>query len=198
MTSVTLIRFAGESGIRKHNEALRVKYSGSNAPFPQGFSPLSSACLYLRTQSSTPCAMLEKSRDSTLDFRYSIISSGRETVSEIFLEPLDIQGKSSKLLLNISKYVKATSSKLLDGALQNDGDQPISGSYGGDQDDKEIRGDPSGGKQDSDSVSGAEHPCSSLGCADPFLGAGVGFTHEEGRFCGGVYPVQLSIQRTIT
>ena len=119
-------------------------------------------------------------------------------MSEIFLEPLDIQGKSSKLLLNISKYVKATSSKLLDGALQNDGDQPISGSYGGDQDDKEIRGDPSGGKQNPDSVSGAEHPRSSLGCADPFLGAGVGFTHEEGRFCGGVYPVQLSIQRTIT
>ncbi len=187
MTSANLIHYVVESGMEKHNEALRINDSGSNAPLPQGFSPLFSACLYLRTQSSTPCAILEKSLDSTLDFRYSMISSGRETVSEIFL---DIQGKSSKLLLNISKHVKAISSKLLDGALQHGREQSISGSYAGDQDDKEIRGDTDGGEQHPDRVSGAEHPCRAPGFACPFIRAGVRIPHEEGRFRSGIDAVR--------
>ena len=190
MTSANLIHYVVESGMVERNEALRIDDSGSNAPLPQGFSPLSSACLYLRTQSSTPCAILEKSLDSTLDFRYSMISSGRETVSEIFL---DIQGKSSKLLLNISKHVKAISSKLLDGALQHGREQSISGSYAGDQDDKEVRGNPNGGEQHTDSVSGAEHPRRYSGFSCPFIGAGIGFPHEEGRFGDRIYAVRILI-----
>lgn len=130
MSSAMKINGIGIAGARTHNEALRVQHSGSNAPILQGFSPLSSACLYRRTQSSTPCAILAKSLDSTLDWRYSMISAGRETVNEIFLDPLGIQVTSSKLLLYSPMNVKATSSKLLDGALQHDRNQPISESSG--------------------------------------------------------------------
>ena len=76
--------FYSENGIPitdyTNNEALRVQNSGFVSPRPQGLSPLSSACLYLRIQSSTPWETLAKSLDSTLDSRYSISSCGRVTV----------------------------------------------------------------------------------------------------------------------
>ena len=80
-------RITWDSGIKlssdadyTNNEALRVQNSGFVSPRPQGLSPLSSACLYLRIQSSTPWETLAKSLDSTLDSRYSISSCGRVTV----------------------------------------------------------------------------------------------------------------------
>ena len=126
-------RITWDSGIKlssdadyTNHEALRVQNSGSNAPIPQGLSPFSSACLYLRTQSSTPWAILANSLLSTFDCRYSITSEGRETVREIFLEPLGIEGKSSKLLLNKATKIEATISNLLIGALQHGRESTIS------------------------------------------------------------------------
>ena len=59
-------------GTREKNEALGVQHSGRDTPLSQGLSPLSSACLYLRTQTSTPCAMFAKSLLSTFPCKYSI------------------------------------------------------------------------------------------------------------------------------
>lgn len=187
----------GDSGWKTHHEVCEAyRFGIGTSETPRGLSSFSSASLYLKTQTSTPWAMFAKSRRSTFIWRYSIRSGGRVIVIDTFLRTivhvLNVQNNAGNWsYINRSAHLERAEVPLY-------GSKPISGSYGGDQDDKEIRGDPSGGKQDPDSVSGAEHPCSSLGCADPFLGAGVGLTHEEGRFCGGVYPVQLSIQRTIT
>ena len=64
-----------------NNEAPEVEFLEFVAPDPQGLSPLSSACLYLRTQTSMACDMFMKSLFSIFDCRYSRISGGRVTVT---------------------------------------------------------------------------------------------------------------------
>ena len=186
----------GDSGWKTHHEVCEAyRFGIGTSETPRGLSPFSSASLYLKTQTSTPWAMFAKSRRSTFIWRYSIRSGGRVIVIDTFLRTimhvLNVQNNAGNWsYINRSAHLERAEVPLY-------GSKPISGSYGRDQDDKEIRGDPSGGKQDPDSVSGAEHPCSSLGCADPFLGAGVGFTHEEGRFCGGISSVRILIRRCV-
>ena len=186
----------GDSGWKTHHEVCEAyRFGIGTSETPRGLSSFSSASLYLKTQTSTPWAMFAKSRRSTFIWRYSIRSGGRVIVIDTFLRTI-------MHVLNVQNDLYMTnflhcSAHLERAEVPLYGSKPISGSYGGDQDDKEIRGDPSGGKQDPDSVSGAEHPCSSLGCADPFLGAGVGFTHEEGRFCGGISSVRILIRRCV-
>ena len=64
-----------------NNEAPELKFSRlSVLKDAQGLSLRSSASLYRRTQSSTPCAMLANSLDSTFISKYSIIAGGSSTV----------------------------------------------------------------------------------------------------------------------
>ena len=110
---------AGNQSTVDHNEAAGTMVLDGNAPRKsQSLSPFSWDSLYLRMQTSTPWAMLANSLFSTLAFKKSIASCGNETVKETFLVFLDIKGRTSKLLLNISKDNKGLSSILLDGALQ--------------------------------------------------------------------------------
>ena len=81
-------RITWDSGIKlssdadyTNNEAPEVEFLEFVAPDPQGLSPLSSACLYLRTQTSMACDMFMKSLFSIFDCRYSRISGGRVTVT---------------------------------------------------------------------------------------------------------------------
>lgn len=98
-------RITWDSGIKlssdadyTSNEAPEVEFLEFVAPDPQGLSPLSSACLYLRTQTSMACDMFMKSLFSIFDCRYSRISGGRVTVTyglflamqgEILHEPIN-------------------------------------------------------------------------------------------------------------
>ena len=117
------------SDTKQLNEAREVEFLRSDAPKNlHGLSLRSSDSLYRRMQSSTPCAMLAKSRDSTFSSRYSRSSGGRETVSDFFLIALDIEVKRLWLLINSLKNVTLTSSNLLEGASKHEQKQPISGS----------------------------------------------------------------------
>ena len=112
------------------NEAREVQFFGNATPkIPQGLSPFSSACLYLSTHSSTPCAILANSLDSTFSCRYEIMSGGRETVNEIFLSVLDIKVRFLQSILNNFKNVALISSNLLVGVASNDTKNSYSDSY---------------------------------------------------------------------
>ena len=114
---------------RKNDEAAGVQFFGNATPkIPQGLSPFSSACLYLSTHSSTPCAILANSLDSTFSCRYEIMSGGRETVNEIFLSVLDMKVRFLQSILNNFKDVALTSSNLLVGVASNDKNNRFSAS----------------------------------------------------------------------
>lgn len=86
--------------VEKNNEASGVQLFRIGVPKnPHGLSRFSSASLYLKTQSSTPCAILANSLDSTFFCRYSSISGGRVTVNDIFF--LGIQDLFLHIPLNI-------------------------------------------------------------------------------------------------
>ena len=191
MTSVTLSHCAGESDLRNHNGEKEVNV----LEFPDLIHFFSSPSFTLAIQYSTPCEKFLNVWSSI----FELIQSYRSGSSVIPIRGLclPMSNKCEHIIINQSTQLLSFVGQNPIGLENHGGMQSISGSYGGDQDDKEIRGDPSGGKQDSDSVSGAEHPCSSLGCADPFLGAGVGLTHEEGRFCGGISSVRILIRRCV-
>ena len=192
MTSVILIHCAGVSGLRKHNGEKEVNV----LEFPDLIHFFSSPSFTLAIQYSTPCEKFLNVWSSIFELIQSYRSGS--SVTPIRGLCLPMSNKCEHIIINQSTQLLSFVGQNPTGLENHGGMQSISGSYGGDQDNKEIRGDPSGGKQDSDSVSGAEHPCSSLGCADPFLGAGVGFTHEEGRFCGGISSVRILIRRCVT
>ena len=191
MTSVTLSHCAGESDLRNHNGEKEVNV----LEFPDLIHFFSSPSFTLAIQYSTPCEKFLNVWSSI----FELIQSYRSGSSVIPIRGLclPMSNKCEHIIINQSTQLLSFVGQNPIGLENHGGMQSISGSYGGDQDDKEIRGDPSGGKQDSDSVSGAEHPCSSLGCADPFLGTGVGLTHEEGRFCGGISSVRILIRRCV-
>jgi len=71
---------------KQNNEASEVRFLRSGTPkSPHGLSPLSSNSLYLKTQSSTPCAILANSFDLTFFSRYPMISGDNVTVKDFFL-----------------------------------------------------------------------------------------------------------------
>ena len=178
-----------EYGWSIHHEAREAHCFGiGTSETPRGLSPLSSASLYLRTQTSTPWAMFAKSRRSTFIWRYSISSGGRVIVIDTFLRtimhiPSVRNNTGIRSYLNCSAHSECAEVPAYEA-------RSISGSYTGDQDDTEVRGDTDGGKQHSDSVSGAEHSCRSFGFSCPFPGAGVRIAHEEGRFRSGIDAVR--------
>ncbi len=76
----------------ENNEARGFQFLRFSTPKnTHGLSPLSSASLYLKTQSSTPCAIDANSLDLTFFSRYSMISGDNVTVSDFFFI-LSIQG----------------------------------------------------------------------------------------------------------
>lgn len=94
--------------IEKH-EAPELRFSRSSVlKDAQGLSPLSSASLYLRTQSSTPWAMLANSRDSTFFSRYSMSSGGRVTFRDFLRMRGAICNKQSWSILYIYNYCHIT------------------------------------------------------------------------------------------
>ena len=178
-----------EDGWSTHHEASEAHCFGiGTSETPRGLSPLSSASLYLRTQTSTPWAMFAKSRRSTFIWRYSISSGGRVIVIDTFLRtimhiPSVRNNAGIRSYLNCSAHSECAEVPAYEA-------KSISGSYTGDQDDKEVRGDTDGGEQHPDRVSGAEHPCRAPGFACPFIRAGVRIPHEEGRFRSGIDAVR--------
>ncbi len=156
----------------ENNEALRVHNSGFVSPRSQGLSPLSSACLYLRMQSSTPWETLAKSLDSTFDSRYSINSCGRVTVMYGLRAIYDGALRS---LINrcqvVSCSVRTSGSSA---EMQNDQRIRLSGSERA-----EIPGSPTG----------TEGSGGSVGTARPFAYEGLLLGHAEGGgIPGGIPP----------
>lgn len=98
----TFVHKAGSGhGAPFHHGAGGVRFFGIGLPNPpRGLSPLSSACLYLRTQSSTPWAKLANSLDSTFFSKYSIISGGRVTLRDCFFRAM--HAKCVQITINIS------------------------------------------------------------------------------------------------
>ena len=86
----------------------------------------SSVCLNLRRASSTPCAMLENSRDSTFFSRYSIKSKGRATVNDFLRDVLDIDAKCFKLIINTPTHIASQSCNLHEGASKHGKQRSIS------------------------------------------------------------------------
>ena len=80
------------AGAYEKNEACEVEFLRSDVPeIPHSLSPLSSDCLYRRTQTSIPCDISLKSRLSILLSRYSKSSGGNVTVTYgLFLTMQDI------------------------------------------------------------------------------------------------------------
>ena len=115
---------------KKNNEVVRVQFFRSDVPkCSQGLSPLSSASLYLRTHSSTPCAMLANSRDSTFFSRNSMISEGKVTLRDL-LRFLSIHQRLLQLTININNNHWSNTLKLSVGTSQHEQKQPTSESYG--------------------------------------------------------------------
>jgi len=90
----------------------------------QGLSPLSSDSLYLRTQTSIPCAKLAKSLFSTFSFRYSYISGGNVTVNEILLRAMHLNRLHK--ILNMCNLNMCIASDKGAGSSKNESNKPIS------------------------------------------------------------------------
>ena len=129
--SVTIYNCIPYGDAREHNGASGVQIFGRSTPNPRGLSPFSSASLYLKTQSSTPCERLANSLDSTLDSRYEISSGGNATVSDFLRIVRDMQEKSLELIINICIRIAYTSCIMHDGVLQNDKIDCASASHAG-------------------------------------------------------------------
>ena len=122
------------------NEASEDEFFRSDVPkIPQGLSPLSSASLYLKTQTSTPCAMLANSLDSTFDWRYSRISGGKVTVRDNFFL-LGMQVTFLWKCFNTSINDSISASNILAGTSQDGKYLPISGRFGQISDHKVTNG----------------------------------------------------------
>lgn len=114
---------------KKNNEAVGVQFFRIGVPkCPYGLSPLSSASLYLRTQTSIPCAMLAKSRFSTFSLRYSTISGGKVTVNDTLCLPMQLN-KLQTVLNNCNCNQSNATYSVAEGT-PNVEKQPTSESYG--------------------------------------------------------------------
>ena len=82
----------------ENNEAREVEFLKiDTSKKPQGLSPLSSASLNLRTHTSSPCAIFEKSRRSIFFFRYATISGGSVTVKDSLSRGMQLKALHSIL-----------------------------------------------------------------------------------------------------
>ncbi len=188
MTSAITINGAGESSMRNHNEQSPFDFRMSHLNYGD-CSPL---FLYQYKQASTACERFAKTFSSIIRSiqsrrSCSIVTLMRGLFSDIQYDsiiPMNINiGKINVTFIGLNPI----------GVTTNGREQSISGSYAGDQDYKEVRGNPNGGEQHPDSVSGAEHPRRYSGFSCPFIGAGIGFPHEEGRFGDRIYAVRILI-----
>ena len=155
--------------------------------------PSFSHSIALKMQNSTACDWFANSCESIFDISHSYASGFTVTLRRILRDPLGILGIQCQSMpnnLNINEVVWQTTAYIAAGLNNHGRMQSISGSYAGDQDDKEVCGDPNGREQHTDCVSGAEHPCCSSGFTGPFSGAGVRIAHEEGRFRSGIDAVR--------
>lgn len=112
---------------KKNNEVVGVQFfEVGPSKIPHGLSPLSSASLYLSTHSSTPCAILAKSRLSTLCCIYSINSGGKVIVIDTLFLPMHID--NVQISFNICKFLMSFAHcKCVEGPT--DEKQPTSESY---------------------------------------------------------------------
>ena len=94
----------------------------------QGLSPLSSASLYRRTHSSTPCAMLANSLDSTLLSRYSMISGGSVTLRDCFLRLGAMHSRLLQISINTPNQDAYNALITSAGLTENERNQPYSAS----------------------------------------------------------------------
>ena len=93
----------------------------------QGLSPCSSASLYRKMHSSTPCAMLANSLVLTFSSRYSINSGGRVTLSETLrMRGAIINEESWSILYRTNKHSHNTH-KLCVGLTHNERNTSNSG-----------------------------------------------------------------------
>lgn len=115
---------------KKNNEVREIQFLRGNALKTHGLSPFSSASLYLNTQTSTPCAIEEKSRDSTFFSKYSIRSEGNATVNDFLRILIHFKSQCFELIINNLMQIASLSCNLHEGALHNDKKQTDSESYG--------------------------------------------------------------------
>lgn len=189
MTSAMMMNGAGYGGARTHNEAAEVEILRIGLPkIPQGLSPRSSACLYLRTQTSTPCAIFAKSLFSTFDWRYSINSRGRVIVIETLLRAMHILNVQT--MLNMCNLNMSNAHSKCAGRPRYARTQPISGSYAGHPDNHQVRGPVRGGEDAADRISGAHRPGDAAEPLHPQAGAGVRVPHADRRVPRGIIPVR--------
>lgn len=128
---IGIISGVAHIGDKKKNEVPEVQFLRIGTPKNlQGLSPLSSACLYLNTASSTPWDKLANSRDSTFDSRYSINSGGSAIVSDFLRIVLDMHAKPLRVIINTCMQIALTSCNMHDGVPENETNQPTSASYG--------------------------------------------------------------------
>ena len=113
-----------------HNEAPELSILDSiHLKCAQGLSPRSSASLYLKTQSSTPCAMLAKSRDSTFLSRYSITSGGRVILIDLLLRFCAMHDLARQKMLNIYTVLYSIARLKRAGESKNGRNTTYSGRY---------------------------------------------------------------------
>ena len=113
---------------RKNNEALEVQFLRSSSPKnPQGLSPFFSASMYLKTQSSTPCAIDANSLDFTFFSRYSMISGDKVTVNDFFLT-LSIQESFLRNIIYTPANHSCLTRNIRVGELQYDKSNSLSAS----------------------------------------------------------------------
>lgn len=153
MTSVVTLKSCIRIADDKKNEAPEVKFLGSSSPRNlQGLSPFSSASLYLRMHSSTPCDILANSRDFTFSSRYSMISGGNVTV--MYGLRFAIQDKILQKLINTAMTDSYSVRQNLTGELQNDRNNQLSESSEDHSDERRrmvVRHDRTGEGQTGDS-----------------------------------------------
>ena len=190
MSSAMKINGTVNHGARTHNGATEVEFLRIGLPkIPQGLSPLSSACLYLRTQTSTPCAMFAKSLFSTFDWRYSINSGGRVIVIETLLRAMHILDVHT--ILNMCNCNMSNAHSKCAGRPRYARTQPISGSHGS-SDDLEVSSPDDGRQIGAGGVLGSVHS-RSAGAFRPRTRAGISGPYEKGHVShlGIIVPIRM-------
>lgn len=110
------------------NEAREVQFLRSSSPKnPQGLSPFFSASMYLKTQSSTPCAIDANSLAFTFFSRYSMISGDKVTVNDFFLT-LSMQESFLRKIIYTSANHSCLTRNICVGELQYDKSNSLSAS----------------------------------------------------------------------
>ena len=117
-------------GCKQKNEVSELQFLRSDSPKnAHGLNLFSSSSLYLKIQSSTPCAIDANSLHFTFFSKYSIISGESVTVKEIFFVLSIQESFLSKVIYTFVNHSCLTRIMRV-GESQYDKKQPISESYG--------------------------------------------------------------------